>query len=570
MADPKNTPSPLNPNPEPQMQWRLMLAFLLMGAVLFLTPRFYKSVMPEQPAQPAATPAEQAQPTATPAATPATSAPAAIPRVSAELPETFIVDTSVYRVVLSNQGAVVLSWQLKKYKDSEGKPLELVNAAGTAKSGCPFSLAFPGAKPAVDVNAVLYAAKTSDDGLGIEFSYSDGNVAVHKSFRFEKATYLSQVSSEVTQGDRGVQHLLAWRGGFGDSATQKHVTDERALFYDLASAKLVTKTAKDAKDGPVTDYGAYSFAGIEDHYFAAVFLTRGDANCAIRTVADKEDPPNVGAEVGGAVRNQFTLFAGPKDLDLMRKVDPRLEQTVDFGRWFGWLAKPLFLAVNWINDHMTHNFGWAIVVITVFINLALLPLRLAGMKSMKKMQALKPQVDAINAKYKNVGLRDPRKAEQNQEIMELYKKHGASPMGGCLPMVPQIPVFIAFYSVLQVAIEMRGAHWLWVTDLSQPEHLAIRILPVLMTVAQFAMQKMTPMPAADPSQQQMQKTMQFMPLIFFFMFYGVSSGLVLYWLTSNVVGVVTQYFINKAMPAPAPPAAPQPPAKSKKPSGGRR
>jgi YidC/Oxa1 family membrane protein insertase len=135
-------------------------------------------------------------------------------------------------------------------------------------------------------------------------------------------------------------------------------------------------------------------------------------------------------------------------------------------------------------------------------------------------------------------------------------------------MVLQMPVFIAFYSMLGVAIEMRGASWLWVTDLSQPEHLAIRILPIAMIVAQFVMQKMTPQPGTDPNQQKM---MMFMPLIFGFMFYSVSSGLVLYWLTSNVVGIVQQYFINRSMPAPAGPSVPQvPAAKQKKPSGGRR
>jgi YidC/Oxa1 family membrane protein insertase len=168
---------------------------------------------------------------------------------------------------------------------------------------------------------------------------------------------------------------------------------------------------------------------------------------------------------------------------------------------------------------------------------------------MKRMQALQPQISAINAKYKNVGLRDPRKAEQNAEVMDLYKKHGINPMGGCLPMVLQIPFFIAFYSVLQVAIEMRGASWLWVTDLSQPEHLPIHILPVLMTVAQFVMQKMTPTPGQDPNQAKM---MMFMPLIFLFMFYSMSSGLVLYWLTSNVVGIAQQWFINRSMPVPQP------------------
>ena len=274
---------------------------------------------------------------------------------------------------------------------------------------------------------------------------------------------------------------------------------------------------------------------------------------------------HVGAAVGGSGANRFALFAGPKDLEILKKVSPKLEQMVDFGTWFGWLAKPLFLIVNWLNNNLAHNYGWAIVLITILINFMLLPLKFTSMKSMKKMQALKPQIDAINAKYKNIGLRDPRKSEQNQEVMGLYKKHGVNPMGGCLPMVIQIPFFIAFYNVLGIAIEMRGASWLWVRDLSQPEDLPIHILPVLMIVAQFVMQKMTPTPGQDPTQAKM---MMFMPLVFGFMFYNMSSGLVLYWLTSNLVGIVQQWFINRSMPAPVQQAV-QPPAAKRKKGGGK-
>ena len=218
---------------------------------------------------------------------------------------------------------------------------------------------------------------------------------------------------------------------------------------------------------------------------------------------------------------------------------------VDWGRWFGFLAKPLFLALNWANDKYIHNFGWTIIAVTVLINFLLLPLKFTSMRSMQKMQALQPQIAAINDKYKNVGLKDPRKAEQNQEVMALYKKNGANPMGGCMPMVLQIPFFAAFYTVLSVAIELRGAKWLWVGDLSQPETLAIRILPVTMVATQFIMQKMTPATSVDPSQQKM---MMFMPLIFGFMFYYSSAGLVLYWLTGNLVGILQQWFFNRFLP----------------------
>jgi YidC/Oxa1 family membrane protein insertase len=159
------------------------------------------------------------------------------------------------------------------------------------------------------------------------------------------------------------------------------------------------------------------------------------------------------------------------------------------------------------------------------------------MKSSKKMQTLQPQIAAINARYKGLSMRDPKKAEQNQEVMDLYKREGVNPLGGCLPMVIQLPFFYAFYRVLNVSIELRGAPWLWVHDLSQPETLAIRMLPVLLIVTQFLSQKMTPSPGV--------------PLVLGYMFYFASSGLVLYWLTGNLVGIIQQVLLNRSMP-PAP------------------
>jgi YidC/Oxa1 family membrane protein insertase len=236
---------------------------------------------------------------------------------------------------------------------------------------------------------------------------------------------------------------------------------------------------------------------------------------------------------------------------------------VDFG-WLSFLAKPLFLLVNYFNGAFVHNFGWAIVLVTIAINMALFPLRLSNMKSMRKMQALKPQIDTINAKYKNVGLRDPRKADQNQEVMDLYKKYGVNPMGGCFPMLIQIPFFIAFYQVFRVSVEMRGASWLWVPDLSQAEPWPIKFLPIIMIVTQFMMQNMTPQPNADPSQQKM---MKLMPLIFGFMFYQLPSGLVLYYLTSNLVNMGQQWFFNHTEAAQEAARSVEPPKKKK--NGGK-
>ena len=199
----------------------------------------------------------------------------------------------------------------------------------------------------------------------------------------------------------------------------------------------------------------------------------------------------VGVEIGGDTANRFRVFVGPKDIDLMKKVDPKLQQFIDWG-FFGIIAQPLFLVLHWFNDNLTHNYGWSIILITVLINLLLLPMRFTALKSQRRMQRLQPQIAAINAKYKGLSLRDPKKAQQNQEVMDLYKKEGVNPMGGCLPMLVQLPILYAFYRVLSVTIELRGAHWLWVTDLSQPEQLAIRLLPIILIVTQFIVQKMTP------------------------------------------------------------------------------
>ena len=558
------------------MELRLLFAFILMGVVLFLTPYFYKTVAPpvkknapvaatSEPASGANTAAPPAAPAETVAAPAAESSSAS--RVAAKDEQLYTIDTDVFRISFSNRGGVVKSWLLKKYKAHAGNPLELVNTA--AKVEPPFSLYFPGPKPTPDVNQALYQAKPDPDSLGISFDFSDGNTTVHKGFHFSKSSYLSNISTEVTSAGKPVPHLIEWRGGFGDVAVANPSGAGQTLHFDVSDGKLVKSSAKAAKNGPVTATGSYSFAGIEDAYFVAVFLPERAAAVEIATfsdsaptVLDQKETAFAGAAVGAAAGdlsvNRFELYVGPKDIDILRAVNPKLEQVVDFG-WLSFLAKPLFLIVNWVVDHAVHNYGWSIILVTVALNFILFPLKLTSMKSMKKMQALQPQIAAINDKYKNIGLRDPRKSEQNQEVMELYKKHGVNPMGGCVPMLLQIPFFIAFYKVFSVSVEMRGAHWLWVTDLSQPETLAIHILPIVMIASQFLMQKMTP-PAAggDPNQQKM---MMFMPLIFGFMFYNFSSGLVLYYLTSNLVGIAQQFFFNKTSIAAVAAQSVQPPKK---------
>jgi YidC/Oxa1 family membrane protein insertase len=553
---------PNNPGaPEPpSLQKRLPLALALMMLVLLVSQYLFKPAPGPKPVTPTSKepPAEVVKKPAPlpPNENAAPSAGGAQIHGAAEALNT--IDTDLYRIVFSNRGAVVKSWVLKKFQDDAGKPLELINTA-TKNIPAPFSIDFTGQKPSFDPNTVLYQPKVLPDEKGIEYEYSDGSTTVRKSFVFARDSYLSTIKSTVLQGNTPIPHLLSWRGGFGDQTVRAASATVHTVHYDSGASKLITKSAKDAKNGPFTDSGNFTFGGIEDNFFAAVALPADGNSLEVRTYSDNvtlphEEKPSAyaGVGVGSGAQNDLSLFVGPKDIDILRQVNPKLGTIINWG-FFGVIAKPLFLWLNWTRDHWTANYGWAIVVVTLIINIVLFPLRLSSLKSARRMQKLQPQIQAINAKYKNISLRDPKKAEQNQEVMALYKKEGVNPVGGCLPMIIQLPFLYAFYQVLSIAIELRHAPWLWVHDLSAAEALPIHILPIILVVTQFFSQKMTPAAGVDPNQQRM---MLFMPLLFGFMFYYLSSGLVLYYLTGNLVGIAQQLIINRFMPTPAPaPAA---------------
>jgi len=568
---PSNTPK--KPQGEFSMERNMLLALVLMGAVLIGSQYLFRLFGPppeETPVAATATPGQEsaeAKPADAASSQGSTSqgnsgqgadakltagnsetnAPV-VDVKKAEAEQTFTVETELAKVVFSNRGAVVQSWTVKAHKDTEGRALELVNQAAFAKLAKPFAIQIRGVKPPVNPNQSLFVAEKSADGRSIDFVYSENGWTFRKHFQIAADSYRAQVRSEVLQGTTAVPHVLEWRGGFGDSTVDKRQDHQSAALFDQARGKLETRTAGDAEDGPVSIPGAYAFAGVQDKYFAAMFLPASPTTMdltifadSVRYNGDKEDAPSVGISIGGSGENDFELFVGPKNIDILKAVHPKLTDLVDFG-WFFFIAEPLFLALNWLNDNYLHNFGWAIVVLTVAINFVLLPLKITSMKSMKKMQALQPQIAAINERYKGVSLRDPRKQKQNQEVMELYTKNGVNPAAGCVPVLLQIPFFFAFYQVLSIAIELRGANWLWVDDLSRPETLAIRILPLTMVVSQIVMQRLTPSPSTDPAQKMMMNTM---PIVFGFIFWWASSGLVLYWLTSNLVGIVQQLFINR-------------------------
>lgn len=582
---------------DPGISLRMVIAFALTGLVIFGTPYFYKAIgvkFPEKAEQQAAsekTPAKKVEPAPPPATEPATASPSAASPAAASPPaaspstksgssgkakatpaaesagtdvtasseENITLDTDLYHVVFSNRGGVVKSWTLKKFPDHAGKPLDVVNAAAAAKTGYPFQFDFRAAKPPTDLNQALFKSTQSPDGLSVDFEYSHAGVTAHKSFEFKRDKYLLQVASSVTSNGQPLPHLIAWRGGFGDMAVPSPAGQASELYYDAATDKVDRQKAKDAKNGPVNKDGTFSWVGLEDQYFAAVFLPSGTATVQttifddqVKTPFNNTEESFVGLAAGGEGDNRLSLYLGPKDIETLRRLNPKLESIVDFG-WFWFIAKPLYFSLHWIYDNWIHNYGWAIILATVIINMVLFPLKLANLKSMRKMQALQPEIAKINEKYKSLSLRDPKQADKNAEMMALYQKAGTNPMSGCIPMLIQMPFLYAFYRILTVSVALRGAPWLWVSDLSQPEAIAIRVLPVLLVITGFVMQKMTPMTTVDPTQQ---KTMMFMPLMMGFIFYQASSGLVLYWLTGNLVGIGQQWILNKAVPKPATPAQP--------------
>jgi YidC/Oxa1 family membrane protein insertase len=255
--------------------------------------------------------------------------------------------------------------------------------------------------------------------------------------------------------------------------------------------------------------------------------------------------PPINLPAGTDKTFQVALYFGPRDIDILKPLNLQLEQAVNFG-FFDILAKPLLWVLKFFNNYL-HNYGWAIILLTILVKIVFWPLTHKSYKSMKDMQKLQPKMAKIREKHKD------NREKMNQEMMALYKTYKVNPMGGCLPMVIQIPVFFALYSLLGYAIELRQAHFLlWINDLAAPDRLpigvpipyvgdGIPVLTLLMGASMFIQQKMTPT-TGDPTQA---KLMLFLPVVFTFMFINFASGLVLYWLVNNVLSIGQQYYINK-------------------------
>ena len=569
-----------NPQQEPGSEKRLLLVFLLTFIVLIAFQPLLKKFSP-----PAPPPDKQAAPAPAAAASSASAASASAPAVAAPTvtkqaasENEIVIENDLYKITFTNRGAQVKSWILKKFdNDAQNGPLELVNSAASQKYGYPLSLWTYDESLRNRLGAALYVA--SNEGklsapAAITFEYADQDLAVRKTFHFDH-TYVLTVETSVLYKGSEIAALPAWPAGFGDQATPAayaagHIdyhsdasTDRTALVFPNFVLRLPIKSIS----GGGTLNGPFEWAGTVDQYFTAIFIPDVPAAASMVTlhnpmeIAQKPGLSPIGAGsketanvdvLGLAVGNLHgstveRMYVGPKELAVLEAVSvpsikndhADLRGIVDFG-WWGLIARPLFLWLKWTFNHVVANWGWAIVLQTLIISAALLPLRITQMKSMLKMQRIAPQIKSIQEKYKKYTLRDPRKAAMNEEISALYKSQGVNPAGGCLPMLIQFPFLIAYYRMLGIALDLRHAHWLWIRDLSAPDHF----LAIGMILSMILVQRITPQAAGmDQAQQKMLTWM--MPLMMGFIFFNLAAGLNLYYAEANLISIAQQAIMNR-------------------------
>ena len=485
-----------------------------------------------------------------------------------------VIENDYYRAVFSNRGAVAKSWVLKKFQDNRGKPLDLVNPAIARELGFPLSFFTYDKDLQKKLNEALYVSSATGvlpAQAAVTFEYSDSDIVVRKTFRLE-SQYVLSLETEVTSKGQPVQAYTQWPNGLGDMSTASSYTGAKIDFARNGSIERNAAvsgfflTGKKWIKGGETLIGPFEWAGTSDQYFAAAFMPESPKDTALITLnnpieipRDPSKPNDVKDKVsvlGVAVGNvngltRQRLFAGPKTMEVLESTHaqpggPTLAGMTDFGM-FGFIARPLFLWLKWTYEHLVHispsgAWGWAIVVLTVIITIALLPLRISSMKSALKMQKVAPQIKSLQEKYKRFSLTDPRRAELQKEMSQLYKREGVNPVGGCFPMLLQMPFLLAFYSMLGNAIELRHAGWLWIKDLSAPD--PIHILPILIVITMFFSQRSMPQGGMDQTQQKMMNIMG--PLMIGYMSWFFAAGLCLYWAVSNLLGYVQQVFINRS------------------------
>ena len=569
---------------------RILIASLLSMGVILLWARFFAPKPPAQlpqQSQPAQTaPVAPNSTTSTPAAastspasaiskrTGSTVSPAAplpvIPPISATQERTIVIENDLYRVEISNRGAVVKSWQLKKYKD-DAKPQRVLDVvhpdAAKQTGGWPFAVALDDAQLEAAANSGLYQVSTDSNELrapaDAQFSWSDGHLEVTKHFKFDH-TYVVQTETSVKLDGKPITAGLAWLGGFGDLTVTNPAPVETVSTFSSENGKISNTAAKKLDDldkvGRATWLGGKDFAGIEDRYFTTAFLaangaTRGSlatrswkVNRTVDSNGQQTQEPVAEVAATSAQPLALRVYVGPKDYDDLKRMNPPLHGLVNFG-WLEFIADPLFHGLKLLHNYIP-NWGWAIVVLTLVINMLLFPMRISSYKTTLKMQRVAPEIKAINERYKKYKLNDPRKAEMNKEVMAVYSREGINPVGGCFQMFLQMPIWFGLNTTLRYAIEMRHARWFgWITDLSSKD--PYYVLPIFMGLSMYLVSKMTPMTATDPQQQMMLKIMP-ISMAAIFMISPISSGLAVYILTSSLVGIVQQWYLNRKHPVAAP------------------
>jgi YidC/Oxa1 family membrane protein insertase len=481
--------------------------------------------------------------------------------ILASVPRSITVDTSFYQAQLSEMGGGVSSFILKKYRENVAKDSPLQELIPQENSIESVVLGFAGKSlPGLD-NAV-FSANLSADTVNIQdaaqkitFSWkSDEGVVVEKIYTFSPDSYLIGLDVTIKNGsDRSIQDQLfiALKG-----ATP---ADTRMYGFEGPSALIDEKLEEiDIKDiaEKNTYTGNLTWIAIQDRYFMMSVIPDQVEDGASMRLFLKEDDLLEAQYVGLAddIRPgtqhtyKYALFFGPKSMDILNNMGHDLGKALNFGM-FTVLAKPCVWIMNKLYS-VIPNYGIAIIILTIFIKLVLWPLGSKSYKSMSEMKKIQPLMKEIREKYKN------DKKKMNEEVMSLYRTYKINPLGGCLPMVVQLPVFFALYRMLYQAIELRHAPFLlWIDDLSAPDRLlhfgfsipfmeppyGIPVLTIIMGATMLLQQKMSP-PMGDPTQAKM---MMFMPLIFTVIFINFSSGLVLYWLVNNVLSISQQYYIQK-------------------------
>ena len=396
----------------------------------------------------------------------------------------------------------------------------------------------------------------------ITFKFQQGSVEATKTFSFD-ATYVLKAEASVKVNGAPVRALLSWPAGFGD---QEQVLDYNGSRVETMRNGKAAHTDFKKVSGGETLNAPLDYAGTADGYFAAIFLPSNtetstavtlhntiDVHKLARTGDDKGkvtgkpiDVPVVGVALGDTSgTTSVRIYAGPKSVDVLKTVSvsgssATLEPVVDFGFW-GPIAKFLFWLLNSIHDHIASNWGWAIVVLTILLNVVMLPFRYQTMKSGLKMQRIQPQMDAIKAKYAKFKVTDPKRADMNTEIMALQKENGVNMFGGCVPTLLTFPLLFAMLGMLPKVVELRETHWFWLHDLTSAD--PYHILPIVMVVSQFLVQFYMPSPGVDPQQQKMMAFM--MPLFSGYITWNYSAGLALYWCVGNLLMIGAQYAMNQ-------------------------